>query len=106
MTADELVKKIAKAQYDFWRNCSDVKDATLAWEDLCPSERGVYLDQACVAIRVVYETLLEPSEEMLKAAYHEEDQCAIHNYGVSPSVDHLWAVMLDTSLIAKVARDE
>jgi hypothetical protein len=52
---------------------------------------------ADAALAVVREALREPSVDMLKAAHHEEDQCAIHNYGGSPRVEDIWAIMLAAS---------
>lgn len=49
--------------------------------------------QATAAIRVVAEATREPSEAMLRAGHHEQDQCAIHNYGGSPTVEDVWRVM-------------
>lgn len=108
MTADELVEKVARTM------CAAMQPMTDP-DKLQPMPRGMsgmrphwrlYEAGARAAIRAVHEAMREPSEEMLKAGHHEQDQCAIHNYGGSPTVEDVWAVMLAAHPIAEAARDE
>jgi hypothetical protein len=37
---------------------------------------------------------VEPTEAMYRAAYKVQDDCAIHNYGGSPTADDYWTAMI------------
>src|SRR5690606_40261613 len=39
----------------------------------------------------------EPTEEMYRAVYKVQDDCAIHNYGASPTFDDYWSAALSAS---------
>jgi hypothetical protein len=83
MTREELREAVARA--------IDNADQTLR---PLPEWRLALADAALAAVR---DALREPTMEMLKAAHHEEEQCAIHNYGGSPRVEDIWAIMLAAS---------
>lgn len=45
----------------------------------------------------------EPTEEMYRAVYKVQDDCAIHNYGASPTFDDYWSAALSASPAAPTA---
>lgn len=85
MTPDELSEAVARALVEEDQYLRGMDEWSLAMAD--------------AALAVVREALREPMPEMLKAAHHEEDQCAIHNYGGSPRVEDIWRVMFDKSAL-------
>lgn len=88
-TRDELREKVARAIFE---------ELDVLGISVTPEEE-TRLGKAALA--VVRAELAEPSEAMLRAGYHEQDQCAIHNYGGSPTVEDVWAVMLAASPLAE-----
>lgn len=69
------------------------------WADTSQDVRSIYLTNARAAI----EAMREPTEFMYRAAYKEQDDSAIHNYGASPTFDDYWSTAIDAALNEQVA---
>jgi len=58
----------------------------------------------CLAdARAAIEAMREPTEAMYRAAYKEQDDSAIHNYGAAPTFDDYWSTAIDAALNEQVA---